>query len=125
MREKEKKLYNRKLYLLAVLSLIIIAAIVALGTISGKYRFFLKKGEGSIVLGISDKLPFSQLSADNIENLLEESVSTTKEGVAQKLTEYEVKLKDSLQKEITDLTNSQIQAVKEKICRDWGVVPTP
>ena len=83
MKRESKKLYNSKLLILGIISLIIIFVVVLIGTLSGRYSFWLKKWNGSIVLGISDKLPIVKTS-ENVEKLLEEAVSSTKEGGAKK-----------------------------------------
>ena len=121
MKRESKKLYNSKLLILGIISLIIIFVVVLIGTLSGRYSFWLKKWNGSIVLGISDKLPIVKTS-ENVEKLLEEAVSSTKEGVAKKVIESQEKFKLSLEKEIASMTSSQIRSFQLKLCKDWGVM---
>ncbi|OGG17044.1 hypothetical protein A3D78_00160 [Candidatus Gottesmanbacteria bacterium RIFCSPHIGHO2_02_FULL_39_14] len=126
MNKERKKLYNSKLLFLGVISLIIIFGIILIGTLSGRYTFWLKRWKGSVVLGISDKLPLK--TTENIEQLLEGVVSKTQEEVAKRVIESQAKIKTSLEKEISSMTRSQVEAFQLKICRDWGVIslsPTP
>lgn len=113
--EKKEKKPGKVPLLLAVISLIIIFVIVAVGTVSGRYRFWLKQDSGSIILGVSQKM----------EKKLEETFTSTQQGVTEKLLETEGKLKSQLEQEISNLTRSQIESLKLKICQDWGVVITP
>src|SRR3989344_6115872 len=102
-----KKPNNKILLYLGILSLFIIIAIVTAGTLQGQYNFFLKRGTGSIVLGIS---------ADNIENTLEGIVSQARGEISKKAIEAEGKIKTSIEKEVSDFTSSQIKSIQLKIC---------
>ncbi|OGG03974.1 hypothetical protein A2W14_05945 [Candidatus Gottesmanbacteria bacterium RBG_16_37_8] len=124
MKKENKKLYNKKLLVLAIISLIIIFFIVFIGTLSGRYTFWLKRWNGSLVLGINDKLPLSKIASENIENLLEGAFDSTKKEVSKKVIESQEKLKTSLEKEISSMTSSQIRAFQLKLCQDWGITGT-
>ena len=112
----------KTLLYLGIISLIIIAVIVVSGTLKGRYSFFLKKGDNSIVLGIADKLPFANISTQSLEKTLEGALDSGKHTISQKVGEAEGKLKTSLEKEISELTSAQIKSIKMKICQDWGVI---
>lgn len=117
-----KKPNNRILLVLAIVSLLIIFSVVTIGTLNGRYTFFLEKNKGSIVLGIADKLPFKNFSSEGIENTLEDFTAQTRGLISKKAAEAEGQLKSSLEKELTELTSSQIKSIQTKICRDWGVI---
>lgn len=117
-----KKPNNRILLSLAITSLLIIFSVVTIGTLKGRYTFFLKKNKESIVLGITDKLPFKNLSSEGIENTLEDITTQTRGLISKKAVEAERQLKNSLEKELTELTSNQIRSIQTKICQDWGVI---
>ena len=122
MIKEVKRPQNRILFTLAKISLLVILIIVAIGTLSGRYTFFLKRNNGSVVLGISEKLPLNKIKPEIVEQALQGAVSSTKSEISKKALEVEDKLKASLEKEISELTSAQIKSIQTKICRDWGIV---
>ena len=108
-----KKPNNKLLLVLATFSLLIIFGIVGIGTLKGKYTFFLEKNKGSLVLGVADKLPIKDLS--NI-------TSSARGEITKKVIEAENQLRSTIERELQNLTKSQIQSIQTKICQDWGIV---
>ena len=106
---------NKILLTLGIASLIAIFFVVAGGTIKGKYKFFLNKGSGTFVLGVT-----SEKIKDNIQGVLE----LAKDEISKKAVDTEAKLQESLEKEVKNLTSAQIKSIKTKICQDWGVIST-
>src|SRR3989344_1204058 len=116
-----KKENNKILLYLGVVSLIIILAVVTIGTLQGRYTFFFNKNKGSIVLGIADKLPLKNLSSQTVENALSNAVNSTREELTKKAIDAEVTLKSNIEKELSEFTSSQIKSIQTKICQDWGI----
>jgi len=112
---------NRLLILLAFISLIFILGLTVRGLILGKYSIWFRRNQGSFVLGITDKI--SSVASDKLENMMESTVENASQEITKQLLKTEGTVKEKLEKEISGLAKSQIDAVKFKICRDWGVIP--
>jgi len=113
---------NKILLYLAIASLIVFSAIVITGTVKGRYSFILKRKSGSIVLGIADKLPLKDANQEAIEKMLEGVATSARSELSKKAVEAEVILKDTVAREVRDLSRTQIKAIQTNICREWGVV---
>ncbi|KKS96351.1 MAG: hypothetical protein UV73_C0011G0023 [Candidatus Gottesmanbacteria bacterium GW2011_GWA2_43_14] len=111
------------LFLLAVISLTIIFGMVTLGAIKGKYAIKLQRAKGSFVLGVSDKL--TEAGKNQLENLMQGAVENASGTLTKKITETEESLKGKLESELSGLAKSQVDQIKLKICRDWGINPQP
>lgn len=57
---------------------------------------------------------------------LQNSLDSAKGIATQKFVEIEKSVAQTLEKQVADLTKSQINAIQTQICRDWGVIsPIP
>lgn len=112
---------NRLLILLAFISLVFILGLIIRGLILGKYSIWLHRSRGSFVLGITDKI--SSVASDKLENIMESTAENASREISKQLSKTEGRVKEKLEKEISGLAKSQIDAVKFKVCRDWGVIP--
>ena len=117
-----KKLKNKLLFSLVLLSLVSITAVVTLGAI--RERTIRKKANIDIskVLGESADSMLDSENKQKIDNVIQNTVKNTKETVSQKVIEVEKTISNTLEKEITNLTQSQIETLKIKVCQDWGVI---
>ena len=112
---------NRLLILLALISLIFIFGLIVRGLILGKYSIWLRRSRGSFVLGITDKI--SSVASDKLENIMESTAENASREISRQLSKTEGRVKEKLEKEISSLAKSQIDAFKFKVCRDWGIIP--
>ena len=60
-----------------------------------------------------------------IKGIVKEVWNNSKDNVSEKVDSAKNEVMQSVQKEITNLTQSQIEALKLQICQDLGVVPKP
>lgn len=112
------------LLLLVIISLLAIGGILFTGILKNKPKNDIKKDNNPTVLGeniISEttKLP----SSVDVDRLVSDVIQSTKDTVSQKTAEIQKSVITNIEKEITNLTQSQIDTLKLQICRDWGVVP--
>lgn len=85
-----------------------------------------QKGEtkGQIDANVLGELIEPQITtaATQINRFIQGPLEETKETLSQKLVEMEKEIVNNIQKEITTLSQSQIDSLKIQICRDLGVV---
>lgn len=78
--------------------------------------------DGTLVLGES----IQSLDELNVNNPVNQFVQNTMEGaresISLKAADLEKSIVASVEKEIANITKSQLDALKLQICRDWGVV---
>lgn len=120
-----KKRASKLLITVAVISLIVIGVVIASG-LSKKLntKETSDKLQNSNVLGELTK----SLSSSSLlnTNTVSNTIENTKETVSQKANEVEKEILKTVEAQITTLTQSQIQSVKQQICTDWGIVtPQP
>lgn len=113
---------NRIFLFFGILSLLIIFAIVISGTLKGRYSFFFKKSQGSLVLGIQDKIPSVNFASDQARDIFESAVSKSKQEIAKQVSLNESKIRESVEKQVSEMAASEIKSIQTKICRDWGVL---
>lgn len=114
------------LVLLAVISLIAIVVVVTSG-------FFKKNNLNNIKKEINAKVLGDTFESQNkehtplfdMEKVIGDTFQNTKDVAGEKVEEVQKTVVTTVEKEISNLTKSQIEALKLQICRDWGVVPTP
>lgn len=113
-----------------ILSLLLIGGIVTTGFL--KYKSENKETpvqEKNNVLGETTALITTAPQAtDNVNRLIQDSLQGTRDVVSQKVTEVEKTIVSLINKEVANLTQSQVDNLKWQICRDLGVVsasPTP
>ena len=101
---------------LALICLIILGAILGGAILKNKSAEPKKPSSGLMVLG--DK--------SEIDSFVKNTLEDTKENLSVKAIEVQKNIVATLEKEVSQLTQSQIEAVKVQICRDWGVItPNP
>lgn len=113
----------------AIGSLLIIGIVMATGVLKKKSGSWTKMNPAPEILG-----EFTQTGATftptpiNVNQLVQDSWQSTKEVVlhtaSEKVTEIEKTVVNTVNKEITNLSQSQIDALKLQICRDLGVITT-
>jgi len=112
----------------AIGSLLIIGIVMATGVLNKKPGSQAKINPVPEILG-----EFAQASTTpttptpiNVNQLVQDSWQSTKEVVlhtaSEKVTEIEKTVVNTVNKEITNLSQSQIDALKLQICRDLGVI---
>jgi hypothetical protein len=119
---KKKGQKSRLLFLLAVASLLTCGAIVTIGFWRNNPKNNQPKESTSpSVLG-ETAADITSKTATDVNNLVQNSIQNTKETLSQKATETQKTILQTLEKEISTLTQSQVEALKLQICRDWGVI---
>lgn len=122
---KENK--NRILIFLSILSFLTVGGILIKGEIK-KQSLPEKIHDTSFILGESVQ-SLEELKENNpVNRFVQNTIETTRETVALKAAELEKSIVATIEKEIANITKSQMDALKLQICRDWGVVsisPTP
>lgn len=101
---------------LALLCLIILGAMLGGAILKDRTQEIKKPSSGLMVLG--DK--------SAIDNFVKDTLEATRENLSAKAVEVQKNIVATLEREVSELTQSQIEAVKVQICRDWGVItPVP
>ncbi len=127
--EKQKA---KILFLLVVFSLLAIGAVVMTGFLKKTPMPNSDSNNSSNVLGenISELTPTPILNG--INNILQTNVQNAKDAISQtvtqKMVEVQKSITNTIEQEVAHLTQSQMDALKTQICRDWGVIspiPTP
>lgn len=114
------------LFFLVIFSLVAIGAIIATGILKSRLSTNEKKIKDSTILGEMTQSQTSPTTTIINNRFVQETLQNTKETLSQKATEMEKSIVKTVEKEITNLTQSQIDSLKLQICRDWGVVtPLP
>lgn len=118
----KKKGQSLIFYTLAIISLLFIGWLFGTGLLK---NWFLNdgknKGIDNILGETIESKAIDPLSAQ-INRLMQEATRETKEVTSQKLTEMEKAVSNTIQKEITNLTQSQLKAIQLHLCKDWGVI---
>lgn len=120
---KKKKQASVILFLLAIFCLLAIGTILASGILNNKTQ--QKEGaKRQIDTNVLGELIEPQITTatTQINRFIQGPLQETKETLTQKLVETEKEIVNNIQKEITTLTQSQIDSLKIQICRDLGVI---
>ena len=104
----------------AIASLLVIAAVAVKGFLQKAPTLLKEKTE---VLGESVKDDISEGISSTVNSLVQKTVNETKTVVSEKAVELEKQLLTTIEKEVSNLTAYQIQALKTQICTNWGVIP--
>ena len=81
-----------------------------------------KINDSSLVFGESIQ-SLDELKENNpVNRIVQNTVESARETVSQKAVELEKTIVAAVEKEIANITKSQMDALKLQICRDWGVV---
>lgn len=115
------------LFILAIVSLLGIGGILLTGILKSKPKE-VKNTNDQKVLGeeISSKL--TPTSAIDVNKFVQDTFQNTKEVAGQKMVEVQKTILNTVEKEVSSLAQSQVDALKHQICRDWGVIkssPSP
>lgn len=111
-------------FILAILSLITIGGVFASGILKRKPKPDIKKEEPPSVLGEIVEPSITPTPALKVDQIVKTTFDEAKEGALQKAGEVQKVVVNTLTKEVSQLTQSQIESLKLQICRDWGVVKT-
>lgn len=108
--------------------LIVIAGILGI-TIGALYYFNILKKPLPIPQKISlnpnilgENISIEPTMESQINEFVGNTFQSTKETVNQKVEEVQKTVIQTLENQVTQLTQSQITALKTQICRDWGVL---
>ena len=107
-----KKQGTKLLLFLGLLSLITIAAVVTLKAV--KERSIRKNAPVDIttVLGETVEFPLNPENKQKIDQVVQNTIQSTKETVSEKIVEVEKIVTETLEKEISNLTTSQVETLK-------------
>ena len=110
----------------SILLLLAAVSLAAIGIVA--VRGFLQKApmllkEKTEVLGEAVKDDISEGISSTVNTLVQKTVNETKTVVSEKAVELEKQLLTTIEKEVSNLTAYQIQALKTQICTNWGVIP--
>lgn len=118
-----------------VISILVILALMTAGVLLSKglipnkpHSSIEKKGGESSILGEASVVSPTAANEVSINNLLQNTLTETKNVVSEKVTETKNNIINNIQKEISALTETQVQTLKMQICKDWGLLsasPTP
>jgi len=101
---------------IALICLITLGAVLGGAILKNRAKEPIKPKSGLMVLG--DK--------SAIDNFVKDTLEDTRENLSVKAVEVQKNIVAILEREVSELTQSQIEAVKVQICRDWGVItPVP
>ena len=107
---------------LAIISLLAIGAILVMSILKNRSKNEDKNKKDSSVLGQTTAIEATPTPFIDVNQLLQNTYQTTKDTVSQKVVEVQKTITSDIEKEITNLTQSQVETLKLQICRDWGVV---
>lgn len=122
-----KKQKTGILIVLAAVSLVAIGAVAVRGFLRKVPTLLKEKTE---VLGESVKDNISEGISSSVNSLFQKGVDEAKSTVSQKADDLGNQFVQRVEKEVSSLTQSQIQTLKTQICANWGVItvtvtPTP
>lgn len=124
MAEKQKKA-PQILLPLAILFLVAIAAVVVAGIIKNKPKIGNILPNANQILGqeivTSPAITLTPFIQTIIANTLENTKDTATQIATEKIIEVKNSVIETVNKEVTKLSTSQVEALKYQICRDWGV----
>jgi hypothetical protein len=109
------------LSLLAVISLVVIGIVVFRGITQNKPAKVAGITDGNILGDLINKDTPPTLPPA-VKSFVQNTIQNTKETLSQKADELKKTIVADVEKQVADMTQSQIDAVKLQICRDWGVV---
>lgn len=113
------------LFILAILCLVAIGAVLTSGFLKNKPQEEVKP-QGQKVLGEEVSVSTTQTPVIDVNKFIKDKFQDTKSEAAQKVTEVQKTIISTVEKEISNMAQSQVTVLKEQICRDWGVIsPIP
>lgn len=117
------KWQQKILLILTIVSLTVLGTVVTEGYIKNRMRQNIKD-PFTAVLGETDSQKILGNST-TFSAFFQDTISNTKEVVSEKVIEVERNILSSIQNEIQQLSQSQIQSLKLQICTDLGVISQP
>lgn len=113
---------SKILLALAIGSILFIGVISLIGFIKNKQDRFAQKNINTDVLGeVARSEPVVQLK-DQVGKVVQNTLQTTKDTVTEKMVEVEKRVVEDIEKQVTNLTTSQVKIIKTQICKNWGIV---
>lgn len=116
-----KKQKSTLFFILAVISLLGIGGIYFTGLFKNKPKESTKS-ENPNILGQDTMSKVFPTSSLDVNKFIQDTVKNTQDAASQKVSEIQKSVVTTLEKEITTLTQSQVDNLKVQICRDWGVI---
>ncbi len=117
-----KKQKTGILFFLAIISLLLIGGVVFINFMKKPKIDTNKNTNMPSVLGELTTSDNKELPLTSINNLMKETVNNTQSAVSEKIVEVQKNAIQTIEKEVSNLTQSQIDAFKLQLCRDWGIV---
>ncbi len=138
MNDKIKDKAPKILLGLTIISLMVLGFVFTTGLLKGFPKNLVKSDSEKSVLGEQESQPSTPTSfledfventvKNTVKNTVQNTIQNTKETVSEKVTEVKSEVIKTVEKEISDLTQSQVKSLQWQICKEWGVVsvsPTP
>ena len=119
-----KKKYSKILLGFSAICLLAIGGIFFSGLLKGKNSQDLKDQFHPEVLGEIVDSQIIPAAESGIKGIVRETWQNSREEVSQKVETVKTEIMQSIQKEVSSLTESQIDALKIQVCRDLGVLPS-
>ena len=111
---------------IVILSLVGIAGVVTTGILKSKPKINNILPAENRILGQEVAISPTITPTPFIETLIQNTLQSTKDAAThiatEKVTEVKKGIVETINKEVSNLTQSQIESLKLQICRDWGVV---
>lgn len=108
-----KKQQTGLLLLLSIISLLGIGTVFVSG--------FLKNNpKNSTNQNTNNSSVLGEKTAD-VNRVVSDALQYTKDTVSQQTTEIQKTIVNNVEKEVSNLAQSQVDALKLQICRDWGL----
>lgn len=114
--------------ILAFISLLTLVGIFVTGQLKNRQKSKENNSNNQNVLGetfesLADPNSFSGIK-NSVQGSVQHTLDNTRDILSQKVVETEKVILESINKQLTTLTKSQVESVKIQICRDLGVLPT-
>ncbi len=108
---------------LVIISLLTIGAVISSGFLKNRKPTQNQTGDKSLnVLGEVAQSQIIPSLSSNMNKLVENTLQNTKELISEKTVEVKTNIMQTLEKEVNNFTQSQVESIKMQICREWGVV---
>lgn len=123
IRIKEKKTKQSFGLVLSVASLLALGGILASSILKDNLNQEKDSQNNPEVLGRQEALIAEPtLILPDVNTLVQETISSTQNVLSEKALEVKGKIIKGVEKEVSKLTQNQIETLKLQICSDWGVV---
>lgn len=109
------------LFILTIISLLGIGGILLNGILKSKPEK-VKTTSDQKVLGDAISSNIASTSTNDVNKFVQDTFQDTKEIVGQKAVEVQKTILNTVEKEVSSLAQSQVDNLKQQICRDWGIV---